>query len=137
MKSYVLLFQDNFLSSVILPIHKGFVFEVMLYFKQYHNIVLMLLFGILGSCLGGSINWILGRLILFIRKLYDKLQDSSINSKTVRNLLIFLILLFSWMPPLGGIVQITSGYFNLNPIIVIALVTLSNLLCLFYYIITI
>lgn len=137
MKSYILLFQDNLLSSVILPIHKCFVFEVMLYFKHHHSILLMLFFGTLGSCLGGSINWVLGRLIFFIRKLYDKLQDSPINSKTVRNLLIFFILLFSWMPPLGSTVQVVSGYVNLNPVVVIALVMLSNLFYLFYSIITI
>ncbi|MCV3769375.1 MAG: DedA family protein, partial [Wolbachia pipientis] len=64
MENYLLLFTDNLTSSLILPIHQGFVFYTMLYFRSNYNPLFMLFFGVLGSSIGGIINWHLGRTII-------------------------------------------------------------------------
>lgn len=136
MENYFLLFKDSLLTSLVLPIHQGFMFEVMLYFKSRHNLLLMLLFGVLGSSFGGIVNWYLGRITISMRQLYHKLENEYTTSKTTRNLLIYAVILFSWVPALGSVIQILSGYFKLNLYTFIPLVILSNFSYLLYLIIT-
>ncbi len=120
MEDYFLLFKDNLLSSLILPIHQGFMFEAMLYFRSHHNLLLMLFFGVLGSSLGGIVNWYLGRITISIRKSYHKLENE----------------LLSWVQALGSVIQILSGYFKLNLYILAPLIILSNFFYLLYLILT-
>lgn len=135
MENYFLLFTDNLLSSLILPVRQGSVFKIMLYFKQYYSILLMLLFGVLGSCLGGIINWCLGIATLYLRKRYRKLQNEYVAPKIVKNLLIYAVTLLSWVPAIGSVTQILSGYFKLNPYLFIFLTILSNFCYLLYLVI--
>ncbi len=136
MENYFLLFKDSLLTSLILPVHQSFMFEVMLYFKSRHNLPLMLLFGVLGSSFGGIVNWYLGRITISVRQSYHKLENKYTTSKTTRNLLICAVILFSWVPALGSVIQILSGYFKLNLYTFIPLVILSNFSYLLYLIIT-
>ncbi len=135
MENYFLLFTDNLVSSLILPIQQSFVFHVMLCFRSYYNITLMLLFGVLGSSLGGVINWYLGKMTTLIRKSYHKPKHEHTTSRTIKNLLILLTLLLSWAPPLGSVVQISCGYFKLNFYIFAFLTILSNLFYFLYLIV--
>ncbi|HCE59455.1 MAG TPA: hypothetical protein DEQ74_01305 [Wolbachia sp.] len=135
MENYFLLFTDNLLSSLILPVRQSSVFIIMLYFKQYHSILLMLLFGVLGSSLGGIINWCLGRTTLYLRKRCRKLQNEYVASKIIKNLLICAVTLLSWVPAIGSVTQILSGYFKLSPYLFIFLTILSNFCYLLYLVI--
>ncbi|OJH30540.1 Inner membrane protein YqaA [Wolbachia endosymbiont of Cylisticus convexus] len=137
MENYLLLFTDRLVSSLILPIHQGFVLYTMLCFRSHYNPLLILLFGVLGSSLGGIANWYLGRITIFIRRSYHKLENEDKTPKIVRNLLICTVALFSWTPALGSVIEILSGYFKLNLYILVPLIILSNFLCLLYLIFTI
>lgn len=136
MENYFLLFIDSLTSSSILPIRQGFVFKVMLHFKQHYSILLILLVGTFGSSLGGIINWCAGRAVLSLRRLYHKLyyniQNEYITRKVIKNLLICAVTLFSWAPVLGSVVQLLSGCFKLSPYLFIPLVILSNFCYLLY-----
>lgn len=134
MESYFLLFTDSLVSSLILPIYKGFVFEAMLCFRQYHNQLLMLLFGTLGASFGGVINWYLGKITISIRKSYRKLDNEYIMPEIIKNLLFLAVLLFSWAPAVGSVVQVLSGYFRLKLYIFIQLIIISNFLYCLYLI---
>ncbi|NEV49926.1 DedA family protein [Wolbachia pipientis] len=134
MESYFLLFTDSLVSSLILPIHQGFVFNTMLYFRSYYTPLLMLFFGVLGSSLGGIVNWYLGRITISIRKSYHKLENEYTMPKVTKNLLIFATLLLSWVPALGSVIQILSGYFKLNLYTLAPLIILSNFFYLLYLI---
>ncbi|WP_410542074.1 DedA family protein [Wolbachia endosymbiont (group B) of Ennomos erosarius] len=136
MEDYFLLFKDSLLSSLVLPIHQGFVFNTMLYFRSYYTPLLMLFFGVLGSSLGGIVNWYLGKITISIRKSYHKLENEYTMPKVTKNLLIFATLLLSWVPALGSVIQILSGYFKLNLYILAPLIILSNFFYLLYLILT-
>ncbi|MGL9732703.1 MAG: DedA family protein [Wolbachia sp.] len=137
MENYLLLFIDNLMLSLILPVYQGFVFHTMLCFSSYYNQLLILLFGVFGSSIGGVINWHLGRITIFIRKSYHKLESGHKISKIIRNLLICAVILFSWVPALGSAIQVLSGYFKLNLSVFILLIILSNLFYLLYLLITV
>ncbi len=132
MENYLLLFIDNLLSSLILPIYEGLVFYTMLYFRSYYNPLLMLLFGVLGSSIGGIVNWHLGKITIFARKAYHKLENEYTTPKIIRNLLICAVTLLSWMSALGSAIQVLSGYFKLNFSAFTLLTILSNFLYLLY-----
>ncbi|AWW50853.1 YqaA family protein [Wolbachia endosymbiont of Folsomia candida] len=136
MENYFLLLTDSLVASLILPIRQGFVFKAMLCFRSHYSPLLMLLFGVLGSSLGGIVNWYLGRMTILIRKSYHKLENEYTTSKTIRNLLIYTVILFSWVPALGSVIQILSGYFKLSIYTFIPLIILSNFYYLLYLIIT-
>jgi len=106
-----MFFTDNLISSLILPIYQGFVFYTMLYFRSYYNPLLMLLFGVLGSSIGGVVNWYWGTMVISTRNLYHKLENEHTTPKTVRNPLIRAAVLFSCVPALESVIQ---GYFKLN-----------------------
>ncbi|WP_369409601.1 YqaA family protein [Wolbachia endosymbiont of Tribolium confusum] len=134
MENYLLLFTDSLVSSLILPIHQGFVLHTMLCFRSHYNPLLILIFGVLGSSLGGIANWYLGRITIFTRRLYHKLENEDKTSKTVKNLLICAVMLLSWVPAFGSVIEVLSGYFKLNLYILVPLIILSNFLCLLYLI---
>ncbi|WP_395462701.1 YqaA family protein [Wolbachia endosymbiont of Cantharis cryptica] len=137
MENYLLLFTDSLVSSLILPIHQGFVFYTMLCFRSHYNPLLMLLFGVLGSSFGGIVNWYLGRITISIRKSYHKLENEHTSPKIIRNLLIYAVALLSWVPALGSVIQVLSGYFKLNLYAFILLSILSNFFYLLYLTITV
>ncbi|QKX02885.1 DedA family protein [Wolbachia endosymbiont of Litomosoides sigmodontis] len=137
MENYLLLFTDNLVSSLILPIHRGFVFYTMLYFRSYYNPLLTLLFGVLGSSFGGVVNWYLGRITISIRKSYHKLENEHKTPKIIKNSLVYAVTLLSWAPAFGSVIQILSGYFKLNLSAFTLLTILSNLLYLLYLTITV
>ena len=134
MENYLLLFIDSLVSSLILPIHQGFVLYTMLCFRSHYNPLLILLFGVLGSSLGGIANWYLGRITIFIRRSYHKLENEDKTPKIISNLLICAVMLLSWVPALGSVIQILSGYFKLNLYIFAPLIILSNFFYLLYLI---
>ncbi|WFW29902.1 MAG: DedA family protein [Wolbachia endosymbiont of Menacanthus eurysternus] len=138
MENYFLLFTDSLMSSLILPVYQGFVFRTMLYFRLYYNPLLILFFGIFGSSLGGVINWYLGKMTIFVRKLFHKMSNEYKTPKIVTNLLICaVVLFFSWVPVFGSVIQILSGYFRSNFRVFALLTILSNFFHLLYLIITI
>ncbi|MFP3021635.1 MAG: YqaA family protein [Wolbachia sp.] len=134
MENYLWLFTDSLVSSLILPIHQGFVLYAMLCFRSNYDPLLILLFGTFGSSLGGIGNWHLGRITIFIRKSYHKLESKNKTPKIVRYLLICAVALLSWVPACGSVIQVLSGYFKLNLYIFVPLIILSNFLCLLYLI---
>ncbi|UIP91868.1 DedA family protein [Wolbachia pipientis] len=109
----------------------------MLCFRSHYNPLLILLFGISGSSLGGIANWYLGGITIFIRKSHHKLENEDKTPKIVRHLLICAVALLSWVPALGSVTQILSGYFKLNLYILVPLIILSNFLYLLYLTLTI
>lgn len=132
MENYLLLLTDSLVSSLILPIRQGFVLYAMLCFRSNYNPLLILLFEVLGSSLGGIGNWYLGRITISIRKSYHKLESKNKTPKIIRNLLIYAVTLFSWVPAFGSVIQVLSGYFKLNLYIFASLAILSNFFYLLY-----
>lgn len=134
MENYFLLFTDSLVSSLILPIYQGFVFETMLCFRSHYNLFLMLFFVVSGASLGGVINWYLGKITISIRKSYQKLDNEYVIPEIMKNLLFLAVALLSWVPALGSVVQVLSGYFRLRLYIIIPLIILSNFLYFLYLI---
>ncbi len=137
-KKYLLLLVDNFLSSLILPVYQGFAFKTMLYFKDYYNISSMLFYGIMGSCLGGIANWLLGRAILYTREIINRslyrttpytenlyYQDRNSKHKILYILVVCAVGLFSLTPGLGSLIQIIVGYLKLNIYVFTLMIFLS------------
>ncbi len=110
---YYLLFTDSLIAALILPLNKIFVFKIMLYFNTYNHFF-MLILAALGSCIGGIINWYLGKIIISVRLEYHKIEKEFTMPKMVKNIIICLIVLFAWVPLCGSIITIVSGYFKLN-----------------------
>ncbi|MGL9725450.1 MAG: YqaA family protein [Wolbachia sp.] len=137
MENYLLLFTDSLVSSLILPVHQGFVLYAMLCFKSNYDLLLILSFGVLGSSLGGIGNWYLGRITISIRKSYHKLESENKTPKIIRNLLTCAVALLSWVPVLGSVIQVLSGYFKLNLYIFTSLVILSIFFYLLYLMLTV
>jgi membrane protein YqaA with SNARE-associated domain len=128
-KKYFLLLTDNFISSLILPVHKGFAFQTMLRFQEYHNIFLILFYGVIGSCLGGIVNWFIGRTIFYVR---------NINCNNVPYTLVgCAVVSFSWIPGLDSITHVIAGYLKLNIYVFISMVFLSYFIQSLYLILTI
>ncbi|MDG7056358.1 MAG: DedA family protein [Wolbachia endosymbiont of Meromenopon meropis] len=109
----------------------------MLYFKSYYNPLLMLVFGVLGSSLGGVINWYLGRITILIRESYHKLENRNKTQKIIKDLLICAVVILSWIQVLGSVIQVLSGCFKLNLSVFTLLTILSNFFHLLYLMITI
>ncbi|WP_333024112.1 DedA family protein [Wolbachia endosymbiont of Pentidionis agamae] len=135
MGNYFSLFADNFVSALIIPISQPFIFNVMLSFKEKYSLFFILFFGLLGSCLGGIINLFIGRTIAFTRQCL-KSQKQYVLSKLMKNTLILVVALFSWIPVFGSTVQVVAGYLRLNILIFTLSTILSNLLYLSYLIST-
>jgi membrane protein YqaA with SNARE-associated domain len=97
----------------------------------------MLFFGVLGSSLGGIVNWYCGTIIISTRSLYHKLKNEYTASKTVRNLLIRAAVLFACIPALESVIQVLSGYLKLNLYAFISLTISSSFFYFVYSIITV
>ncbi|WP_395878351.1 DedA family protein [Ehrlichia muris] len=132
---YSLLFVDSLVAALILPLNKIFVFKVMAYFGGY-SYVLMILISALGAVVGGIINWILGRMIIFARVEYHKVQDDYGKLGVyIKLILMLLTLLCSWIPVWGGIINILSGYFRIKILNLAVLLFFSYFVYLTYCII--
>ncbi|AHX03969.1 putative membrane protein [Ehrlichia chaffeensis str. Heartland] len=133
---YSLLFVDSFVAALILPLNKILIFKIMAYFGGY-SYPLMLLVSTLGAVIGGVINWVLGRMIIFARVEYHKVQDDYGKLGVyIKLALMLLTLLCSWIPVWGGIVNVLSGYFRVGMLKLVVLLFLSYLGYLTYCIIT-
>ncbi len=149
-KKYFSLLLDNFLSSLILPVHQGFVFKAMLYFKDHYSIAPILFYGVTGSCLGGIANWFLGRAILYTREIINRLlyssttpytenlyyPDRNSKHKILHILIICAVALFSWIPGLGSLIQVIVGYLKLNIYIFTLMIFLSYFIQSLYFVLT-
>ncbi|WDM85547.1 DedA family protein [Ehrlichia sp. JZT12] len=133
---YSLLFVDSLVAALILPLNKVLIFNMMCYFGGY-NYVLMLLVATLGAVIGCNVNWILGRMIIFARMEYHKTQDNygKLDSY-IKLILIFLALVFSWVPVWGGIINVLSGYFKVKLLNLTILALISYLGYFAYCVVT-
>ncbi|WP_339048749.1 DedA family protein [Candidatus Mesenet endosymbiont of Phosphuga atrata] len=109
-EAYRLLFTDSLISSLILPLNEPFIFKAMLYFNTYNHF-LMLVTATMGSCIGGVINWCLGRLMVYIRLKYNKTNKIFNYYKSV---IICLIIFLAWVPIFGSLITVVSGRLKLN-----------------------
>ncbi|AAZ68223.1 YqaA family protein [Ehrlichia canis] len=124
---YSLLFIDSLVAALILPLNKVLIFKIMTYFGGY-SYALMLLVSTLGTVVGGIINCILGRMIIFARVEYHKMQDDYGRlGYYIKLVLMLLTLLCSWIPVWGGIINVLSGYFKVRMLNLIVLLFISYL----------
>ena len=133
---YSLLFVDSLVAALILPLNKVLIFKIMSYFGGY-SCVLMLLVATLGAVIGCILNWILGRMIIFARIEYHKVQDNYGKlGSYIKLVLMLLTLVFSWVPVWGGIINVLSGYFKVKLLNFTALIFISYLGYFTYCIVT-
>ncbi|WP_081326577.1 YqaA family protein [Wolbachia pipientis] len=122
-EKYCFLLIDSFISTLVLPVHQGFAFKTMLYFKEYNAILAMLFCRMIGCCLAGIVNWFLGRAIFYARTLYH--SDDNHEHKLPCVLTACAVMLLSWIPVLGSVIQVIAGYLKLNIYVFIFTVFLS------------
>ncbi|MGN7618995.1 MAG: DedA family protein [Ehrlichia sp.] len=129
---YSLLFVDSLVAALILPLNGVLIFKIMSYFGGY-SYLLMVLVATVGAMLGCVVNWILGRLIIFARIEYHKTLDSYGGLDFyIKLILMLLILVCSWAPIWGGIINVLSGYFKVK-VLHLAMLGFFSYLCYFTY----
>ena len=108
----MLLLIDSTMGSMVLPPSRATVFDIICCFGGY-NPVLSILVATLGSSLGGTVNWILGRLVILARMKYHKSEYSDPNRHLQSVLLVHLALL-SWTHIVGSLINVLCGYLRVG-----------------------
>ncbi|QXK92163.1 DedA family protein [Neoehrlichia mikurensis] len=124
---YFLLFIDSLVAALILPLNKIVIFKIMYYFGGY-NTTLMIIIATLGSLIGGLVNLILGRIIIHARMEYhnsEQLQHKFIPYIT--KIVTLLVLIISWIPFWGALVNALSGYLKSNIMLTLVAISISYL----------
>ena len=125
LQAYSWLFADSMMTSLILPPHVATVFGAMKGFGGY-NILWMLCGAILGSILGSSLNYGLGRLILTCinKEKYSQKMDINKVSYYFTRYGLWL-LLFPFVPAYGSFLTVVAGLLRIRFIWFFALITLG------------
>jgi membrane protein YqaA with SNARE-associated domain len=105
------LFLGSFLAATILPFSSEALFLLLLY--QNYDPVACLLVVIAGNCLGGSLNYGIGRLgnPRWLKRLGFKTSQLDKNQLRVEKYGAFLGF-FSWVPVIGDPLLLVLGYFR-------------------------
>ena len=113
---YTLLLKDSFIAALIFPSDKELVFDVMVYFGGYNNFY-MVVFALVASILGLSVNFLAGRLIYLSRV---KANLSSSEEKKIQKAVAISqkygvwLLLFTYHGIFGSLISILAGLFNIS-----------------------
>ena len=130
--AYIFLFNDSFITSLILNARLSYATDVMLMLGNYESLLIFII-TFAASILGLVINWIFGT---FIRKL-EKLERFSDRVDALSKGEIFFrqkgkwILLLSAVPFWGALFTTAAGVMRFNFIQFLALVSISKFIALF------
>ena len=132
---YLLLFVDSFVASVVLPISRLTVFNVMCCFGGYEaNISIAI--SSLGAAFGGVVNWFFGKLIYLARVGY---HQNLIPQKTHNYICLSLLLTacaFSWVHIVGALINVVCGFFRVGAVWAFCSTFISYAGYLVYHLIT-
>ncbi|MFV9877988.1 MAG: hypothetical protein AB8U40_01660 [Anaplasma ovis] len=112
LEAYLLLFTDSMLGSMVLPIRRPTVFDIMCCFGGY-NPLISISVATLGALLGGIVNWCLGRLVVLARMRYHKSEYVRLHGYLQLAFLAPLALL-SWAYIVGSLINVSCGYLRAN-----------------------
>ncbi|KAA8474592.1 hypothetical protein F0Q53_01890 [Anaplasma marginale] len=112
LEAYLLLFTDSVVGSVVLPVNRATVFDIICCFGGYDPLTSILV-ATLGALLGGIVNWCLGRLVMFARMRYHKSEYTQPGGYLQLACLAPLALL-SWTHIVGSLINVSCGYLRVN-----------------------
>ncbi len=127
LQAYLLLFNDCFLTSLIIIPRLPYVIDVMLMLNSY-NPYMIFIISFISSVIGLVINWIIG---LFFRRI-ERFEKFSYRIDSLSKAEIFFnakgkwILLLSAIPFWGALFTVAAGVLRLNIVQFIILVSFSK-----------
>lgn len=126
-EALLFLFSDNLMDALILPPHAAYAWKVMLIFGSYP---LSTIWGIatLGSVAGMVLNWGFGKILLTCRQKEIIIMESDLIDKSS---VLFTrygvwLLLFSWIPVIGTLTVIASGFLSVRFLPMLVLVSIAE-----------
>lgn len=113
-EAYSYLFTDSFVANLILPIHHGYVYEVMKIFNSYDMQIATFL-AVSASVIAMMLNFGFGRMLTSLSK--DRYNKQLQNSKNKYYNLIsnngHYIAIVSFLPVIGAVIVTLLGFFRL------------------------
>jgi membrane protein YqaA with SNARE-associated domain len=131
-ESYSFLFTDSWLSSLIIPPHREYVFDVMNIFGGY-NTLYMIIVATLGGIAGVTCDWFLGRMFRTIQ-ITDSLISNSKNYNIIEKFLQQfwpLPLILSFLP-FGCIIPVSYGVYRISLYKMLPILFFLRIVMLYY-----
>lgn len=134
---YMLLLFDRISGTFLLPLNWPYMVEAMLYMggMTLFEKVAAILISIIGSCIGATGDWYIGKTCLYIRK--DGSSSIFTSEKPriiVLKLLFTAIILFGYKTPIGGLFALLSGFCSMRLSYTTFAIAISNSMYLIYII---
>ena len=130
-ESYLFLFFDSVMASLVLLPNTPMVFDAMRVFGGFSASIILSL-AVAGNAVGSSLNYALGRIMNHVKKNVDKSEGSKkfISLKNFANKKLFALAFFSFIPLIGVVITLVSGFLRVSYLRFIAFVVLGRV---FYY----
>lgn len=114
-ESYLFLFCDSIMASLVLLPNTPMVFNAMQSFGGF-NEILMLVLSVLGNTIGSSLNFVLGRILHYVKKNVEKSEGSQkfIELKEFSNKRLFFLSFFSFVPLFGVVLTLAAGFLKIS-----------------------
>ena len=126
-ESYLFLLFDSIMATLLLVSNTGMVYDAMTIFGGY-NYFYMVAIAIVGSVIGASLNYLLGRILRSVKKNIKYYADSDklIALSQYANSRLILLSLFSFLTLFGVIITTAAGFLNVSFKRFILLVTIGR-----------
>ena len=132
-EAYLFLFFDSIMSTLIFVPNTEMVYKAMHIFQSYNKYYMMIIASF-GAVIGGSINYVFGRVLHSLKQKINTYEDSGKFrhlSQYVQNKL-FWLLVFAVFPIIGVFLTTVSGFFRIRYYKLVLVILLSRIL---YYIV--
>lgn len=127
LETYLLLFFDSFLDTVVIPIHQPYAYTVLSHFGDYPLLSITIV-TICGYAAGITINTIIGRIITRIPVKRDKGKTESYEmiKRYAKSYGFLAFLAIGWISSVTTLISIAAGIFHMR-ISVVALSTAASI----------
>ena len=124
---WVFLLSDTLLDVLLFPPHEAYVWKAMLGFGGY-DIWKLSAFATVGAILGTVLNWGMGRALLACRQREIIMMESPRIDRASAFFQVYgvWLLVFCWVPVIGVVITLASGFLTVRFLPMLALVTLTN-----------
>lgn len=112
-EAYSYLFSDTILSAMILPIYSELVFDTMKIFGNY-NSLLMIIIASLGGLVGNIINWLLGNVLISVKKISINPSPDYSRLQSILNDWQIFIMFGYFIPIIGSLLVVLTGFFRIS-----------------------
>lgn len=114
-EAYLFLFFDSIMASMILVPNSVMVFKLMQVFGGYNH-ALMIIISVIGSGIGSSINYLLGKVLHSVKQKVDHYKDSEkfIALAGYANKRLFVLCIFSFLTLFGVVITTAAGLLSIS-----------------------